>query len=440
VTDGETTDWQQFTAAAGLSDVDVPVVGDGLRPLSEVRAETGFAWRCRRARIEDGRLTEVHQITGGDRAEYARHMQGHGVPPVKKTAFEQWTSWKPPRPVRAYKPKAMDPGQRVEWVKVTPAHWEGRDWNDPAVSPGQWVEEVRETRTGVIWSTADMPSAWYVQPDDSPACPVYVKRAGKRDWHHKEGELHEMPAVAEAARVGVLRAEIVRQRGIFPVIDSQRSIGRETNYIHVVWHSDPACPRAAGKEPFDPASRPEGVVTGYRPDGRGLRNLGQERWTPLDVADVLTSGGQPPGALCPECITEIEIADPVSPAPVSPASGNDVPGLADADLGDAVTSATGGELTGDSPYQAALAALDGYTATAAEIAQATEVLEAQLTIHGFDRDQVLMLHIVALREAATRLQDHARNARAGLITQHGSGAEYHASGRDAESTAFRQVG
>ena len=46
-----------------------------LRPLAEVRAGTGFAWSCRQGRVESGQLTEVHQITSGDRKEYERHMR-----------------------------------------------------------------------------------------------------------------------------------------------------------------------------------------------------------------------------------------------------------------------------------------------------------------------------------------------------------------------------
>ncbi|HEX4830343.1 MAG TPA: hypothetical protein VH478_04540 [Trebonia sp.] len=100
----------------------------------------------------------------------------------------------------------------------------------------------------------------------------------------------------------------------------------------------------------------------------------------------------------------------------------------------------GAELAGDSPYNGALAALDAYARTAASTATAAEALEARLTVHGFDRDEAVMAHVGALREAATVLQEHARSARTGLTQRHAAGAEYHASGRDAGTTAFRQPG
>src|SRR3984957_4489314 len=191
-----------------------------LQPFTELRAQTGFAWSCRQGVTENGELTEIHQITSADRSEYARHMRGHGLA-APKSGYEPWKPWKPPRPVKEHKPRPMDAGQRAEWVKVTGAHWEnpGHQADDGTyVRPtGAWVEETRETRAGVIWSVADSPTAWWVQPDDDPAHPVYVKRAGKRhrDRVYGEGPLYEVPGAAEAARASVLRGEIVRKRGIF---------------------------------------------------------------------------------------------------------------------------------------------------------------------------------------------------------------------------------
>jgi hypothetical protein len=415
--------------------LEVPLIGGDLRPLPELRSESGFAWACRQARVEDGRITEIHQITSSDRDEYDRHMRSHGRRPVNR-AYEPWKPWKAPRPVREYKPKPMDAGQPVQWVKVTPAHWEGRNWDDPATSPGQWIEEVRETRTGVIWSVADVESAWWVQPDDNPARPVYVKRAGKSDWPRKAGDLYENPGVAEAARANLLRGEVVRQRGIFPVIDSQNSLRWGTTYVHVVWHSDPDCPRAAGKEPYDPANHPKGDVTGYQPFGRGMRKLGQQRWTPEDIADVLISGEQAPGDLCPTCITGIDVDSPHSPARAELARRNgstsETHGASPNGMPQVV-----GELVGATPFQSAICALDGYVTRASAMAEATGVLEAQLTICGLDRDQVLMLHISAISEAAAALRAHAGKARTGFIERHAAGFEYHASGRDAAASGFR---
>lgn len=96
-----------------------------------------------------------------------------------------------------------------------------------------------------------------------------------------------------------------------------------------------------------------------------------------------------------------------------------------------------GELTGDSPYRSALTAMDGYDQVAAQHEQAAETLEAQLTLHGFDRDQGLMEHIRALRETAGQIRAHTAGARQVLVDHHATGDEYHTSGVDAEASAFR---
>lgn len=117
--------------------------------------------------------------------------------------------------------------------------------------------------------------------------------------------------------------------------------------------------------------------------------------------------------------------------------------LAPLKSGDAESStvaAPTGELTGDSPYQAALSALAAYDKAAAENAQATETLEAQLTVAGFDRDPALMNHVRDLRECVAKVQSAARSARTDLVERHALGAEYHTSGRDAASSAFRPDG
>lgn len=96
-----------------------------------------------------------------------------------------------------------------------------------------------------------------------------------------------------------------------------------------------------------------------------------------------------------------------------------------------------GELAGDSPYRAALSAMDGYDQVAQQHEQAAETLEAQLTLHGFDRDPGLMEHIRALREIAGAIRAHTSGARQVLVDHHAAGDEYHTSGVDAEASAFR---
>jgi hypothetical protein len=307
------------------------------RELAEVRAGSGFAWSCRGSRVENGQLTEICQITSGDRDEYDRHMRGHDLKPPKST-YQRWKPWTRPRPVTEYKPKPMDPGQRVQWTRVIEGHWEGRtyieatDTSPPRFEGGTWVEETRETRTGVIWSVADTASAWWIQPDDDPARPVYVRRAGKRErYEHDEGALYEAPGVAEAARASLLRAEAIRKRGIFPVIDSQSAsygtrYSPRTSHIFLAWHSDPQCPRAAGKDRYDPDDGPQGTVYGYQPEGRAVRSLGQARWTALDVAQTLISGEQAPSCLCPDCIVNLDISRPAEPAAATMSEPADAPG------------------------------------------------------------------------------------------------------------------
>jgi len=112
----------------------------------------------------------------------------------------------------------------------------------------------------------------------------------------------------------VLRGETIRRRGIFPAVDAviNEHTGRysygSSKRVFVMWHCDPACPRAHGKDPYDRDN--PGFASGYRSD-RGTA------WTPLDVAGVLARGGQPPSCLCPECIVNLEIADPAAPGAAS---------------------------------------------------------------------------------------------------------------------------
>lgn len=96
-----------------------------------------------------------------------------------------------------------------------------------------------------------------------------------------------------------------------------------------------------------------------------------------------------------------------------------------------------GEFGGDSPYQAAVGALGAYVQSADILRGQTEVLEASLTMHGFDRDEALMAHIIVLQEVASQLESQVTRARATLFSHHAVGGEYHASGKDAAASAFR---
>ncbi|MBO0815832.1 MAG: hypothetical protein J2P30_11925, partial [Actinobacteria bacterium] len=105
----------------------------------------------------------------------------------------------------------------------------------------------------------------------------------------------------------------------------------------------------------------------------------------------------------------------------------------------AAAPAAGGELAGDSPYRAALAALDTFSFAARGHEQAAETLEAQLTVHGFDRHQQLMAHVTALRQLAGQARVDAGRARRVLVGHHAPGDEYHTSGADAAASAFRST-
>jgi hypothetical protein len=358
------------------------IISNGpLRPLAEVRAGTGFAWSCRAGVIRDGELAEVHQITDSDRGEYERHMRGHGLKPPK-SGYQPWKPWQPPRPAREYAPKPMDPGQRVEWVTLTEGHHENPGYlaADGTYVPasGAWIEESRQTRAGVIWSVADTASAWWVQPDDDPADPVYVKRAGKswRDHGYGEGTLYEVPGAAAAARANVLRGELVRRRGIFPVADAVIN-GHTGDYygngsnkrVSVVWHCDPACPRAQGKERYVRDS--PGFAYGFR-SGRDIP------WTPMDVAEVLASGGQPPSCLCADCITGLD-ADRPAAATAAPAPGPDLaPSLAAAPDAGTDVPVSGAQPCG-APERARFAVAMTAPATDAEFLESCARLAAVLT-------------------------------------------------------------
>ena len=100
---------------------------------------------------------------------------------------------------------------------------------------------------------------------------------------------------------------------------------------------------------------------------------------------------------------------------------------------------SGSELAGDSPFRAALAALDTFGRVAGDHGRAIQTLEAQLTVHGLDRDQALMAHIQALRGLAGQARSTADQARQVLVDHHAAGDEYHTSGVDAGASAFRNT-
>jgi hypothetical protein len=189
--------------------------------------------------------------------------------------------WKVP-PRREYNPKPMDPGQRITWTVTIPGRHEhpgymdGDTYHGPA---GKWIEAVTCTREGVIWSVATSASSWWVTPDDDPAGPVVVRRAGKSQHQYREGQLFQSGECA-GWRDGIRRAENVRRRGIFAVVDSEYTTrswsGPGTVWKTLTWHCDPDCPAAAGK----PRDDGDGCAHGRSGPGYG-------DWDVHSVADVL---------------------------------------------------------------------------------------------------------------------------------------------------------
>jgi hypothetical protein len=83
---------------------------------------------------------------------------------------------------------------------------------------------------------------------------VVVRRAGKSQHRFAEGQFFESGECSNW-RDGIRRAENVRRRGVFPVVDSELTSrswsGPSTTWKNVIWHADPDCPLAAGKDRYD---------------------------------------------------------------------------------------------------------------------------------------------------------------------------------------------
>lgn len=210
--------------------------------------------------------------------------------------------WKPPAR-REYNPKPMDPGQVVVWTVRIDAHWTVPPRYDGGTYTQGigWVEAVEYERIGTIWSEGASPSTWWVLPDDDQFNPVIVRRAGKKHrFQYAEGELFQSTE-GNGWRDAVRRAENVRARGIYPVIEHTEPgrydycSRRNAPDTHtVVWHADPECPDAAGKARYDG----EGHARNYHgPD--------YSAWTPGDVARALMGliqVGSSPTPFCARCI------------------------------------------------------------------------------------------------------------------------------------------
>lgn len=105
----------------------------------------------------------------------------------------------------------------------------------------------RETRTGVIWSTALVSSEVWVLPGDDPTGPVAVRLpTGQRArYHPNPEEIAGYPATWQ--RDTIRRCDNLRRAGeVYGVVDREDP---RYSLTEVTWHADRDCPDAAGKKP-----------------------------------------------------------------------------------------------------------------------------------------------------------------------------------------------
>jgi IclR helix-turn-helix domain len=197
--------------------------------------------------------------------------------------------WKAPSR-RQYNPKPLDPGQAITWTKEIPGRWTGESWGQ-----GDWIPGQTVNRTGVIWSDGPLPSSVWVHADDVNET-VAVKIPTPRMVQRGHGPA-EMPSYGPTwQRDALRRANHVAACGtVYAVVNETREVYRHgyrrSNEEIMLWHTDPACPDAAGKEP-----RPDHLGYGY---------------TVKTVIDGLIGRTQPQsdGAWCRRCIWMDDVAE-----------------------------------------------------------------------------------------------------------------------------------
>lgn len=246
--------------------------------------------------------------------------------------------------------------------------------------------------------------------------------------------LRETERINRDTRLSELRAELgAIRRGR----EEHQADLREghTNLTFGPWYTEQAS-RIRNGEPAKPAESPAPAPSAGSPvigddDPPGPTGPGPQPAPSADDAPTLDTW-----------LTDVERSG-TGPAPQAPGKPAGEPDHNDTE-GDPMptntstsTSVPNGELAGDSPYRAAFTALEGYDQVAQQHEQASETLEAQLTMHGFDRDPQLMEHIRGLRETAGQIRTRTESARQALVANHSQGDEYHRTGQDAEATAFR---
>ena len=281
-----------------------------LRELAEVRADSGFAWSCRTAASSNGELTEMHQITSGDRDEYDRHMRGHGLKPPK-SAYQRWTPWTRPRPVDRVQAQADGPrparavGPRGQRPLGGP-HLRRGDGHHPRPFRGRHLGRRKRARPAPASS-----GRWPTPPARGGSSPMTTPctrctssaRASVSTLSTARARCTRCPvSPRRPARTSCAPRPSARGAS-FPVIDSQSASyggygAAGTNRIFLVWHSDPHCPRAAGKDRYDPGDRPSGIVYGYQPRRPGRPAPGPSLAGPSGTSPTRWSAGEQPPAAC----------------------------------------------------------------------------------------------------------------------------------------------
>jgi len=190
-------------------------------------------------------------------------------PEFRTWKMPQVRMWTPPKP-RAYKPAKMSPGQEIKFRDLS----------------GEWT-------AGDIWSDGPYPSTWWVVSDGET---VLVSGRKVPAWKYPAGTLYR---VADNWRDRIRRAENVRRRGVYPVVQETRKdpgYRREITWRrYVIWHADTECPDAQGKERFDGSGESDGYWHTFRGNP----------WDAGTIARLimgLETTGRSPTPFCARCI------------------------------------------------------------------------------------------------------------------------------------------
>jgi hypothetical protein len=192
-----------------------------------------------------------------------------------------------------------------------------------------------------------------------------------------------------------------------PVLDD---VGGPVHYSHAL--EQLAAYRAALGQPAGPQMGDEATPPPPPPPADG----GQHR------EDL------PPGACkcgLPTCRSGWPEQDPVPAGTAPPPTPTEGTPMADLD-------------SGDTPYEAMLAVHTAHAKEQREVAaKAQDELTAHAIVHGFNRDREYMAYLQNVIDTAEAAATAAEGCVRGMQARHADGAEYHATGQDADASAFR---